>query len=203
MTTPIGDIMEFACKHPDYWSLLVPGEDPEELELLDEDRKRAFEAAREEVRRKVTALIRACHRVLQEKAAGETEPMRSRLESVFSRKPSQTSFNKGGSYWNLLKGKGKQSWANVYFWEVTHPDGPETIELVFTTESSKNRAPLIHEVYERRFPDGFGSSEKHGWVGAALSAERTVEDTARSLIEQGWPAMVECIHVIEASANDD
>lgn len=202
MTTPIGDILEFACKHPDYWSLLVPGEDPEELELLDEERRQAFEAAREEVRRKVTALIRAAHRALQARAAAEKGPLRSRLVGVFSRTPTQTSFNKGGMYWNLLYGRGKQAWVCAYFWVVTYEE-QSRIEFAYSVQTSKSRAPLVHAVYERLFDKDYGTNDEHGWVGTALEAGRSVDDTADKLVERGWPAMLASIEAIEAAAASD
>lgn len=52
-------IWEFAIKNPDYWPLLVGDDEPSEVKEMDENRREAFLAARREVQRRHSELLKA------------------------------------------------------------------------------------------------------------------------------------------------
>lgn len=52
-------IWEFSIKNPDYWPLLVGDDEPSEVKEMDEGRREAFLAARREVQRRHSELLKA------------------------------------------------------------------------------------------------------------------------------------------------
>lgn len=191
----IGPELEFASRNPDYWGLLVPapGQNPEQLDELDERRRQAFDAARLKVQEEVGEIVRAVHTALQNAAARTLGAGGPDLTKAFSRTPNRTSLSKGGSYWKLMSGKGKHSWVNTY---ISQDNG--RMRLFLDVQTSKKRTDVLVEAFSQALEEGdFESAEMYAWVSTDLDEGRDIAELAKKLVESIWPGVVAYVTAIE------
>lgn len=194
----VGDILAFAAANPDYWSILVPGHDvePREILELDDSRRRAFDAARAEVRAKVASIMLAVHDALKSAAkAGEGSPIAEPLEQGMN----TPSLNKGEKKWKIVEGRGKLSWLSVRFALNSAGTAQQvTVEL----ETAKARAEtLVDAVAEASHHDCKIDGSTATASMPLNDAEADIDSLASTLVHKIWPVVE--VFVAKLSDKDD
>lgn len=176
----VNKVFDFACANPDYWALMLDALEPPEVSELDDRRRQAFNAAREEVQRLSGELLDEIHAQIKARSAGTT------MEMAFSKGFNRRSYEKARFNFQVFAGRGKGTWASI---SIEHGSNGRVCASCGLGTSAARQVDL-HESFQTA---GVGERMKVSgndvFVEENIALDDALVDIAIRLVNVFWPGV--------------
>lgn len=173
-------IWEFAIKNPDYWPLLVGDDEPSEVKEMDEGRREAFLAARREVQRRHSELLKALWSECRARSSGTV------AQPTFDKDKYGTKKLRAG----ILEEPFKNNKGRI---ELRLDDSTEgDLRLYASFVAAKKRQDQMREVMKSASTDG-----EWLYYGVKIDPAESPDATAKKLVDLFFDEMIRYLEAKE------